>query len=193
MTRIVLVSGSLRQHSVNGAALATIRDILDQRSGEVSTPDLDLAQLPYYVEDLDVGPGPEAVREARELLIASDAAIFSTPSYNGSMTGVLKNALDWLSRPWKASSLTGKPVALLTASPGKYGGADAQPDTRRVLARCGAELIDHEPVAIGNAEFLIGCDGLYTEPSVVAALEGLVDATLRAVGADHRALVGAAA
>ncbi|WP_078988872.1 NADPH-dependent FMN reductase [Streptomyces sp. WM6372] len=191
MSRIVIVSGSLRRHSVNSAALATIRSIIDRRDGEIHTSEIRVADLPYYNEDLDVGPGPAAVSAARELLIASDAAIISTPSYNGAMTGALKNALDWLSRPWKASSLTGKPVGLLTASPGKYGGVDAQPDTRRVLERCGAVLIDHARVAIGNAELLVGRDGTITEPSVVAELEGLVDATVAAVRGRHRVPVAA--
>ncbi|MFI5669907.1 NADPH-dependent FMN reductase [Streptomyces sp. NPDC051704] len=191
MSRIVLVSGSLRRHSVNSAALATIRGILDRRDGEFHTSEIRVADLPHYNEDLDVGPGPAAVSAARELLIASDAAIISTPSYNGAMTGALKNALDWLSRPWKASSLTGKPVALLTASPGRYGGADAQPDTRRVLERCGAVLIDHARVAIGDAEFLAGRDGTIAEPSVVAELEGLVEATVAAIRGHHRFPVAA--
>ncbi|MEV0990794.1 NAD(P)H-dependent oxidoreductase [Streptomyces sp. NPDC049949] len=191
MARIVLVSGSLRRHSVNSAALATIRGILDRYDGELHITEIRVADLPHYDEDLDVGPGPAAVSAARELLIASDAAIISTPSYNGAMTGTLKNALDWLSRPWKASSLSGKPVALLTASPGRYGGADAQPDTRRVLERCGAVLIDHARVAIGNAEFLVGRDGTITEPSVVAELQGLVEATVAAVRGRRRLPVAA--
>ncbi|MFB7781265.1 NADPH-dependent FMN reductase [Streptomyces vinaceus] len=186
MARIVLVSGSLRRHSVNSAALATIRSILDRRAGEFHTSEIRVADLPHYDEDLDVGPGPAAVSAARELLIASDAAVISTPSYNGAMTGTLKNALDWLSRPWKASSLSGKPVALLTASPGTYGGVDAQSDTRRVLERCGAVLIEHPRVAIGNAERLVGRDGTITDPSVLAELEGLVDATIAAVRGHRR-------
>ncbi|MCY0931251.1 NAD(P)H-dependent oxidoreductase [Streptomyces sp. H27-H1] len=191
MARIVVVSGSLRRHSVNSAALTTIRSILDRRGGEFQTSEIRIADLPYYNEDLDVGSGPAAVRAARGLLIAADAAIISTPSYNGAMTGALKNALDWLSRPWKESPLSCKPVALLTASPGIYGGADAQPDMRRVLERCGAVLIDHARVAIGNAEFLVGRDGTITEPSVVAELEGLVEATVAAVRGHHRVPVAA--
>ncbi|MYT21190.1 FMN reductase [Streptomyces sp. SID7760] len=186
MARIVLMSGSLRHHSVNGAALATIRSILDRRDSEFHTSEIRVADLPHYNEDLDVGSGPAAVSAARELLIASDAAIVSTPSYNGAMTGTLKNALDWLSRPWKASSLSGKPVALLTASPGTYGGADAQPDTRRVLERCGAVLIEHPRVAIGSADFLVGREGTITEPLVVAELESLVDATIAAIARGRR-------
>ncbi|MFJ3908446.1 chromate reductase [Streptomyces sp. 2132.2] len=191
MARIVLVSGSLRRNSVNSAALATIRSILDRRADEFHTSEMRVADLPHYNEDLDVGPGPAAVGAARELLIASNAAVISTPSYNGAMTGTLKNALDWLSRPWKASSLSGKPVALLTASPGTYGGVDAQSDTRRVLERCGAVLIDHPRVAIGNAERLVGRDGTITEPSVVAELEGLVDAVIAAVRGHHRVRLAA--
>jgi chromate reductase, NAD(P)H dehydrogenase (quinone) len=120
----------------------------------------------------------------------ADALFISTPAYNGAAPGVLKNALDWLSRPAGAGVLAGRVVALASASPGKRGAADAQPALRDVLTRCGARVVDHEPVAVGDAERLRGADGEFHDPEVVAALESLVDAVLAAArgGADALAV-----
>ncbi|MDI3424236.1 NADPH-dependent FMN reductase [Streptomyces luteolus] len=172
------MSGSVRDGSLNTAALCTVREILGRRHGSFATPGLDLTALPYYDQNADRGPGPDAVCTARGVVSAADALIISTPSYNGAMSGVLKNALDWLSRPWGASALTGKPVAVLTASTGRTGGADAQPELLRVLERAGAFPVAHPKVAITAGEEMISAAGTFLRPSVVAALDGLVDATL---------------
>ncbi|MFF5859635.1 NADPH-dependent FMN reductase [Streptomyces sp. NPDC012751] len=178
MTRILLVSGSLRQGSVNTAVIATVRRILTAHRPAVATADLDLRALPYYDEDVDAVDGSRSVREARALVESADALFISTPSYNGEAPGVLKNALDWLSRPWLDSVLTGKPVAVVTASSGPKAGAEADPGLRSVLKRAGAVLVDHVPVAIGNLEELPPGTPGFTVPSVVAPLESLVTATL---------------
>ncbi|OIJ92335.1 NADPH-dependent FMN reductase [Streptomyces monashensis] len=182
MTTIVLVSGSLRRNSVNAALLTTVRAILERRPGDIGTHLLTPAGLPLFDEDVEAQGVPAPVAAAQELVRHADAVVISSPSYNGSMPGGLKNALDWLSRPWGASALTGKPVATATASPGKGGGAEVQPELHRVLERAGALVVDHGRVALGNAAARLGPRGLYTEPAVTAALDGLVDATLAATG-----------
>ncbi len=97
------------------------------------------------------------------------------------MPGVLKNALDWLSRPNGESVLSGRTVALTSASPGARGAVDAQTALARVLTKCGARVVDHEPVAVGRAGQLLSPEGDFTDPGTVAALGGLIDATLAAV------------
>ncbi|MFD5077754.1 NADPH-dependent FMN reductase [Streptomyces sp. NPDC058371] len=176
MTRIVLMSGSLRRDSVNSTAVATIRRLLARRDPGVHTPVLDLRALPYYDQDLDVADGPAPVAEARRVLGSADALVISTPSYNGGAPGVLKNALDWLSRPWGDSALTGLPTALLSASPGPRGAADAQPGLRVNLECSGAVLIGHPPLALGDVEALPRTDQGFADPSVVGLLEELTDA-----------------
>ncbi|MER8011862.1 NADPH-dependent FMN reductase [Streptomyces sp. NPDC094149] len=175
MTRIVLMSGSLRRGSVNSTAVATIGRLLARRGAQVHTPLLDLRTLPYYDQDLDAADGPATVARARRLLESADALVISTPSYNGGAPGVLKNALDWLSRPWGDSALTGLPTALMSASPGPRGAADAQPGLRVNLERSGAVLIDHRPLALGDAEALPRTDQGFTDPSVLVLLEELAD------------------
>ncbi|MEU1404859.1 NAD(P)H-dependent oxidoreductase [Streptomyces sp. NPDC005728] len=151
MTTIVLVSGSLRRDSVNGALPATVREILGRRRGAVGTPLMTPAGIPLFDEDVEGRCVPEPVVAARNLVGAAHAVVISSPSYNGSMPGGLKNVLDWLCRPWGECVLTGKPVALATASTGKRGGVEAQPELRRVLERAGAVVVDHAQVAVGNA------------------------------------------
>ncbi|MFC8000415.1 NADPH-dependent FMN reductase [Streptomyces rochei] len=185
MTKIVLVSGSLRRDSLNTTALRTVRRLVRERPAGPDGPHevamLSVGLLPLYDGDVERCDGSAAVREAKELLRGADALIVSTPSYNGEMSGALKNALDWLSRPGGASPLTGRVVALLSASPGARGGVDAQPALRGVLSRCGALVVDHEPVALGRAGELPVTDGEFTDPAVVGALGGLLDAVFAAV------------
>jgi chromate reductase len=147
-----------------------------RRDGTVHTPVLDLRTMPYYDQDLDTGDGPPQVAEARRLVGTADAVVVSTPSYNGGVPGVLKNALDWLSRPWGDSCLTGMPVAVMSASPGPRGAADALPGLLTNLERSGAVLIEHPLVALGDAETLAQSDGGFTDPSVVALLGRFTDA-----------------
>nr|WP_237536367.1 NAD(P)H-dependent oxidoreductase [Streptomyces sp. SID5785] len=187
------MSGSVRRDSHNTAVLDTVRRLVAERPADDGAPhevvSLSVAEFPLYDWDLEQGAGSADVARAQELVAGADALIISTPAYNGEMSGALKNALDWLSRPGGASPLTGRTVALASASPGARGAIDAQPALAGVLRRCGAEVVDHEPVAIGKAGELARTADGFTDPTVVAALSGLVDATFLAL----RSLVAAGA
>ncbi|MEV6685796.1 NADPH-dependent FMN reductase [Streptomyces sp. NPDC051130] len=176
MAKIVLISGSTRRDSLNNAVLATVRHILAALPGEHETVLLPVAGLPFYEAGLELADGSAAVRAAKELVTGADALFISTPSYNGEMPGALKNALDWLSRPGGRSPLTGKVTAVASASPGARGGLDAQSGLVGVLGRCGALVVEHEPVALGGVAVPDGTDGRYTDPEVVARLESLTRA-----------------
>ncbi|MET7479670.1 NAD(P)H-dependent oxidoreductase [Streptomyces sp. NPDC005648] len=183
MTKFVLISGSIRRDSLNASVLATVRRLLAERPDadgiEVGT--LSVGLLPHFDFDVEQADGSAAVREAKKLVRDADALFISTPSYNGAMPGVLKNALDWLSRPGGDSPLTGRTVALASASPGARGGVDAQAALAAVLTKCGARVVAHEAVAVPRAGQLRTEDGDFTDPEVVAALASLIDATLTAV------------
>lgn len=179
MVRIVLLSGSLRRGSLNSTAIETVQHILDSSSDAVETVRLPLHTLPFYHQDFDEeGRTCEAVLHARDTVRSSDAVIISTPSYNGLLSGVLKNALDWLSRPWGDSALTGMPTAFLSASTGPRGARDAHQGLCTVLERSGAALIDTPAVALCHADTLATRRGRFTDPDAVTALEGLVRAVL---------------
>lgn len=185
MATIVLVSGSIRRDSHNTAVLDTVRRLVSARpdGAEHRITALSVGLLPLYDQDLEQLDGSVAVREAKALVQQADALFISTPSYNGEMSGALKNALDWLSRPGGNSPLTGRTVALTSASPGVRGAVDALPALAGVLTRCGARLVAHEPVAIGRAGALRADTGGYTDPDVIAALNSLIDATFTAIDA----------
>ncbi|MFD7921565.1 NADPH-dependent FMN reductase [Streptomyces sp. NPDC059740] len=184
MTKIVLLPGSVRGASVNRTVLATLEDRFSRRPGKIGTGFLDPGALPHFDQDVeqDETALPAAVSDARALVTAADALVISTPSYNGAMSGVLKNALDWLSRPWRDSSLTGRPTAILSASPGRRGGEEAQAGLRAVLERAGAVLLDHPVLAVSNATQRETARGLFTEPALVAALDAVAESVLTGLG-----------
>ncbi len=93
----------------------------------------DLRTIPPFDEDLEAGTGPEAVRSLRRRVAGADGLLIATPEYNWSMPGVLKNAIDWLSRPGPEEVLIGKPVAVIGASAGRWGTRLAQANLRQVL------------------------------------------------------------
>lgn len=144
--RILAIPGSLRAESYNRRLLAVI--------GAVGRSDLGfdlwggLREVPPFDEDAEAGPAPGGVVELRRAIAGADAVLIATPEYNGSIPGVLKNALDWASRPYAANALRGKPVAVIGASPSPRGAARAQDDLRRVLRVIGANVIETDLTVI---------------------------------------------
>ncbi|MDQ0808904.1 GTP cyclohydrolase II [Streptomyces sp. B3I7] len=179
MTRIVLISGSRRLRSLNTAALATLEGILRESAEPVDTHVLVPDDLPFYDEDADAeGRAADAVEQARELVESADAVVISTPSYNGLISGLLMNTLDWLSRPWHAGALAGKPTAVLSVSTGARGGVDAQPVLRAVLERADAVLMDGPRMAIPFADALPQTGGRFTQQGVLAELTAFAHAVI---------------
>jgi chromate reductase len=189
MVNLVLISGSLRAESLNSAAIRAVRREAATVGGVGEVTVLPLSGIPFYDGDVERAGTPAAVEAARALILAADAVIVCTPAYNGAIPGVLKNALDWLSRPAGQSALTGKVAAVLSASPGPRGGLEAQDGLRAVLARCRAVLAEHEPVALARAEQLRDETGEITDP---AALRGLRALVLAAVAAARETADGSA-
>src|SRR5918994_825330 len=107
-----------------------------------------LREIPPYDADLEAEVTPAAVAELRRAIREADAVLVATPEYNHSIPGVLKNALDWASRPAGQSALTGKPAAVIGASTGMFGAVWAQAETRKVLSALGGRVVEAElPVA----------------------------------------------
>ena len=150
MLRILGLLGSLRQESHNTNVLRSAAELLPP-GVELEIYD-GLRELPPYDADLDVEPADEAVARLRDAIADADGVVIATPEFNGSIPGVLKNALDWASRPFPDNSLRGKPVAVIGASTGLFGAVWAQADTRRVLGIIGADVIDQElPIGLEGA------------------------------------------
>ena len=110
-----------------------------------------LGELPHYAEHLDEeGSVPQIANELREAVAAADAIVVTTPEYNGSVSSVIKNAIDWVSRPRGSAALAGKPAAVLAASASPRGGLWAREDAVKVLTVAGAEVLA-ETVGVGSA------------------------------------------
>jgi NAD(P)H-dependent FMN reductase len=137
---ILTLVGSLRTASVN-RQLAELATQLAPPRVHVELYE-GLENLPFYNEDLDTPEPPPAVAALRAAAAAADAALVITPEYNGTIPGVLKNAIDWLSRPYGASSLQGKPLAVIGAALGRYGGAWAHDETRKSFGIAGPRVLE---------------------------------------------------
>jgi chromate reductase len=122
--RVLGIAGSLRKGSYNKMLLRAAAELAPQ--GMELTTFERLADVPLYNADLDVGEGPEPVRALREALSGADALLIATPEYNYGIPGVLKNAIDWASRPPATSPLRGMPAAIMGASTGMSGTIRAQ-------------------------------------------------------------------
>jgi chromate reductase len=152
--KVLAISGSLRADSYNTALARAAAELVPDEV-EVDLYD-GLGLLPPYDQDLD-HPGsdpPEPVRDLRERIEAADALLVVTPEYNGSVPGVLKNAIDWASARHRGSSFACKTVAVAGATTGQYGAIWAQQDLRRVLGIAGARVIlDEFPLSRAQDAF----------------------------------------
>ena len=138
---MLTISGSLRPDSLNTLLLRAAEE--QAPAGVQLVRFTELAAIPpFHGERSDPGESPAAVRELREQIEAADAVLIATPEYNGSIPGVLKNALDWASTPFPNNVLRGKPVAVIGASTGGYGGMWAQAELRKVLGLTGARVVN---------------------------------------------------
>jgi chromate reductase len=157
--RILGISGSLRRDSYNTRMLRGTAALLPE-GVELELFD-QLAAIPPFSED-DEHEVPPAVAALKHAIAGADAVLISTPEYNSSIPGVLKNALDWVSRPVDDRPLRGKPAAVIGASTSLFGAVWAQAETRKVLSSMGARVVDRE-LPVPQADEALGADGLPLE------------------------------
>jgi chromate reductase, NAD(P)H dehydrogenase (quinone) len=162
--RVLGISGSLRRDSHNTKLLRHAGELFEEAGVEFEIYD-QLKDVPPYDEDDDVDGAPEAVSSLREAIRAADAVFFTTPEYNSSIPGALKNALDWVSRPLATNAMRNKPVAVIGASAGMFGAVWAQAELRKVLGAMGARVAEGE-VAVGHAMDRFDADGRLNEPNL---------------------------
>jgi chromate reductase len=155
--RILGISGSLRRDSHNTRLLRGVAGLLPE-GVEIELFD-QLAAIPLFNED-EEHETPPAVAALKAAIAGADAVLVATPEYNASIPGVLKNALDWLSRPVRIEGpLMGKPAAVIGASTSLFGAIWAQAETRKVLSTIGARVLDRE-LPLPQAEEALGGDDL---------------------------------
>lgn len=172
-------AGSLRRDSYNKALLRAAQELVPEG---VALGTFDLEGIPLFNQDLENEPAPR-VREFKAAIRAADALLIVTPEYNHSIPGVLKNALDNVSRPPGDNACNGKPAAVLGASIGMMGSSRSQYHLRQVCEALNMHLLNLPEVFVSFATDKIGEDGRVTDPKtrdqLRRILEALVQWTLR--------------
>lgn len=156
--RVLGIAGSLRRKSYNRAALRAAQKLAPQ---DVSLEIFELDGIPPFSEDDEKQP-PAKVVEFKKRIRDADAILIVTPEYNYSIPGVLKNAIDWASRPYGDSAWTDKPVAVMGASVGRFGTARAQYHLRQVFVFLNMHALNQPEVMIGPASEYFDADGNLT-------------------------------
>ena len=174
MVKVAGISGSLRRGSFNTALLNAAMGLAPEGM-RIEPASID---LPLYNEDLRERGDPESVSQLRSLITTADAVLIVTPEYNYSVPGVLKNAIDWASRP-PDQPFRKKPVAIMGGSPGRIGTALAQCHLRQVLVCLDADVLNKPGVMVGGVMGVLDNDGqLSDEPSrehVIRLLNALAE------------------
>ncbi len=186
--RLLAISGSLRADSHNTRLLRIAAE--EAPAGVEIEIYGGLAGIPPYDADADVSPAPRPVVELRDLIGGADGLIFATPEYNSSIPGVLKNAIDWASRPRATASLAGKPAAVMGATTGHFGAVWAQAELRKVLGSTGSRVVDAE-VSIPLADEAFDPDGSLNDPAVKEAVRELTHAVIVEVDRDRELALAA--
>lgn len=170
---ILGIAGSLRRASYNRALLRVAESVLPPG---VALESFDLAPIPLYNEDVLNAGAPEPVRVLKERLRAADALLIATPEYNYGVPGVLKNAIDWSSRPPRESAIRGKPTAIMGASPGRFGTVRAQHALRQVLMGCVTPVMLSPQLLVNEADRKFDAQGNLTDPEIRERVRELVAA-----------------
>jgi len=184
-THILILLGSLRAASVNRQLAEVAVGGAPERAGVAVYGDgpggAGLGEVPFYNEDLDVDEHrPAAAVALRAAVEAADAVLIVTPEYNGGVPATVKNAIDWLSRPYGNSAIKGKPIAVIGTALGQYGGVWAHDETRKSFGIAGPRVLDSISLSVP----LSSLDGKHPRETaeVAAAVREAVSALAAEVG-----------
>lgn len=170
--KILGIPGSLRKGSYNRKLIHFAQKVLPQGA---TMEIFDITGIPPFSEDDENSP-PQKVTDFKAAIRRADAIVFATPEYNYSIPGVLKNAIDWASRPYGDSAWLGKPAAIIGASIGRFGSARAQYHLRQVCVYLNMEVINQPEVMVGGASDLFDAQGNLTHESSRESLGELLKA-----------------
>ncbi len=170
--KVLAFAGSLRRGSYNKAL---IRAAVNVKPDSMSIEVFDLEGIPPFNEDL-ISVAPAKVIEFKNKIRSSDALLIAIPEYNFSVSGVLKNALDWASRPKEGNPLQGKPVAIMSASTGRFGGARAQYHLRQSFIFLDMHPVNHPEVMLSSAKNNVDANGNVTNEVTLKLIKQLLEA-----------------
>jgi len=168
--RLLGISGSIRRGSYCTAVLRSLQENM-RPSTHMTIFALD--RIPPYNEDEDGDSPPSPVAELRAAIVAAEALVVISPEYNHGMSGLLKNAIDWVSRPGYASILKDKPVSIMTAGPSMLGGVRAQAQLRETFAATVSRVMANRQVVIGEAARKVVDGRLIDRPTLDFALSAV--------------------
>ena len=171
--RIMGFAGSLRRASYNRGL---VRAAAGLAPAGITVDVMDLADIPLYDQDVEDAGEPASVVAFKEAMGRADALLVATPEYNHGVPGVLKNAIDWASRPRVTSPLRDKPVAVMGASPGRGATARAQAQLREAFVFTGACVMPLPELLVAAAAAHFDVDGNLTDPALRGSLVELLEA-----------------
>jgi chromate reductase, NAD(P)H dehydrogenase (quinone) len=179
MRTVLAIAGSLRRASFNRSLLHAAASLAP--AGMTVTVEEGLASIPLFDEDLEAvtAGGPESVARLSREVAAADGLLIATPEYNHSIPGVLKNAIDWLSRESAGEVLAGKPVAVIGASGGPWGTRLAQAALRQVLYATGSAILPAPALFVRDARRLFDDSGTLTDEPTRQRLAAVLAAFAR--------------
>jgi len=177
--KVLAFSGSMRTDSLNKRLVRIAAAAVERAGAEVTHLDLRDLALPLYDGDMEARSGlPEGARRLKQLMDSHDAFLISSPEYNSSISGVLKNAIDWASRPLPGepalAPFTGKIIGLMAASPGGFGGIRALGTLRAILENLGSIVVPKQ-LALPRAHEAFTEAGELKDPKVQASVEALAN------------------
>lgn len=190
MARILVFAGSARRDSLNKKLARAAAGFAREAGAESTFVDLDDYPIPIYHGDLEAASGmPEGAARLRELFLAHDGLLIASPENNSSVTALLKNTIDWLSRdigdgqgarsglaPWRD-----KVAGLMAASPGAFGGVRALPHLRQILSALGVTVLGAQ-VPVPRAHEAFATDGSIADERVAKSVRSLAAAVAQAAG-----------
>lgn len=184
--RLLALAGSLRRDSFNKRLVSWAAGLAREAGAEVELLDLTELALSLFNEDDEKADGmPAGARRLKDAMNAADGFLIAAPEYNGSITGALKNAIDWASRQAEGeamgASFRGKVVALLAASPGGLGGLRGLNHVRDIYAGLGCLVLGSQ-VAIGGAHKVLDDDGVVQDERMAGMVKGLVQQLVDVAG-----------
>ncbi len=181
--KVLGIAGSHRSGSYNQALLRAAQEVAPVG---MEFEEFDIRELPFYDGDVEAAGDPASVVALKDAIRAADAVLIATPEYNRGVPGVLKNAIDWASRPPLASPLTNKPIAVMGASTGRGGTARAQEHLRTALEYSRADVLEQPEVLVPEAYMAFDEEGRLVDDSIREDLAELLGELARQVTASPR-------
>jgi chromate reductase len=172
MSKIAVIVGSLRRESINRKLAEGLAKLAQPKAQFVFSK---IDDLPLFNQDMEPSP-PAAVTRLKGEIQAADGVLIVTPEYNRSLPGVLKNAIDWASRPYGKNSFNGKPTAAIGTAMGNIGTAAAQQHLRSILAYLNVALMGQPEGYIVFKHDMLDAAGTFTDESTRKFMQGYVDA-----------------